>query len=67
MWIIYAFLSAFMLGFYDVFKKKSLTGNAVIPILLLNTLFSSILFLPLSILSANCVISDTSLFYTHSD
>ena len=66
MWIIYAFLSAFMLGFYDVFKKKSLTGNAVIPILLLNTLFSSILFLPLIILSANGVISDTSLFYTHS-
>ena len=53
------------LGFY-VFKKKSLTGNAVIPILLLNTLFSSILFLPLIILSANGVISDTSLFYTHS-
>lgn len=67
MWIIYAFLSAFMLGFYDVFKKKSLTGNAVIPILLLNTLFSSILFLPLIILSANGVISDTSLFYTHSN
>lgn len=66
MWIIYAFLSAFMLGFYDVFKKKSLTCNAVIPILLLNTLFSSILFLPLIILSANGVISDTSLFYTHS-
>ena len=66
MWIIYAFLSAFMLGFYDVFKKKSLTGNAVIPILLLNTLFSSILFLPLIILSVNGVISDTSLFYTHS-
>lgn len=66
MWIFYAFLSAFMLGFYDVFKKKSLTGNAVIPILLLNTLFSSILFLPLIILSANGVISDTSLFYTHS-
>jgi drug/metabolite transporter (DMT)-like permease len=66
MWIIYAFLSAFMLGFYDVFKKKSLTGNAVIPILLLNTLFSSILFLPLIILSANGVICDTSLFYTQS-
>ena len=51
MWIIYAFLSAFMLGFYDVFKKKSLTGNAVIPILLLNTLFSSILFLPIGCFS----------------
>ena len=34
--------------------------------MLLNTLFSSILFLPLIILSANGVISDTSLFYTHS-
>ena len=66
MWIIYAVLSAFMLGFYYLSKKKSLTGNAVIPILLLNTLFSSILFLPLIILSANGVISDTSLFYTHS-
>ena len=51
MWLILAFLSAFLLGFYDVFKKKSLRENAVIPVLLLNTLFSSLLFLPFIILS----------------
>lgn len=66
MWLIFAFLSAFLLGFYDVFKKKSLTGNAVIPVLLLNTLFSSLLFLPLIIFSANGTISNDSLFYTPS-
>ena len=38
MWLILAFLSAFLLGFYDVFKKKSLRENAVIPVLLLNTM-----------------------------
>lgn len=46
MWVSLAFLSALLLGFYDVAKKRSLKGNAVIPVLLLNTLFSSLLFLP---------------------
>ena len=66
MWLLLAFLSAFLLGFYDVFKKKSLNGNAVIPVLLLNTLFSSLIFLPFIILSANNTLCDSSLFYTHS-
>lgn len=52
MWLILAFLSATLLGFYDVFKKKSLQGNAVLPVLFLNTLFSSGLFLPFILLSA---------------
>ncbi len=47
MWLVLAFLSAALLGFYDAFKKKSLSGNAVIPVLFLNTLFSSLIFLPL--------------------
>lgn len=51
MWLSLAFLSAVLLGLYDVAKKKSLSGNAVLPVLLLNTLFSSLLFLP-AILSA---------------
>lgn len=51
MWLSLAFLSAALLGLYDVAKKKSLSGNAVLPVLLLNTLFSSLLFLPV-ILSA---------------
>ncbi len=65
MWLILAFLSAFLLGFYDVFKKKSLKENAVIPVLTLNTLFSSLIFLPFIILSAQGHISEDSLFYTH--
>ena len=51
MWLALAFLSAALLGFYDVFKKKSLKNNAVIPVLFLNTLFSSLIFLPFILLS----------------
>ncbi len=40
-----------MLGFYDVFKKQSLKENAVIPVLFLNTLFSSLIFLPFILFS----------------
>ena len=46
MWVGAALLSALLLGLYDVSKKRSLAGNAVIPVLLLNTLFSSLLLLP---------------------
>lgn len=51
MWLALAFLSAVLLGFYDVFKKQSLKENAVIPVLFLNTLFSSLIFLPFILLS----------------
>lgn len=51
MWLALAFTSAALLGLYDAAKKKSLTDNAVLPVLLLNTLFSTLLFLPM-ILSA---------------
>ena len=47
MWIMFAFVSATLLGFYDVFKKQSLRDNAVLTVLLLNCLFSSIIFLPM--------------------
>jgi len=66
MWLILAFTSALLLGFYDVFKKKSLSQNAVIPVLLLNTAFSSLLFLPFILLSREGVVSEDSLFFTHS-
>lgn len=52
MWLLLAFLSAALLGFYDAFKKKSLRNNAVLPVLFLNTLFSSLIFLPFILLSA---------------
>lgn len=50
-WLLLAFLSATLLGFYDVFKKQSLKDNAVIPVLFLNTLFCSLIFLPFILLS----------------
>ena len=46
MWLILAFVSAAMLGFYDASKKASLKGNAVLPVLLLNTIFSTLIFSP---------------------
>ena len=53
MWLSLAFTSAALLGLYDAAKKKALTGNAVLPVLLLNTFFCSLFFLP-AILSAEC-------------
>ena len=43
MWLALAFLSAFLLGCYEVNKKMSLNGNAVIPVLFFNTLISSLI------------------------
>lgn len=63
MWLLLAFLSAVLLGFYDTFKKKSLRNNAVIPVLFLNTLFSTLIFLPFIVLSASSHILDGSMFY----
>ena len=40
-----------MLGLYDTSKKSSLKGNDVIPVLFLNTLFCSLIFIPLILLS----------------
>lgn len=63
MWLLLAFMSAALLGFYDSFKKKALDGNAVIPVLFLNTLFSSLIFLPFIILSYNTNVLDGSIFH----
>ncbi len=51
MWLSLAFLSAFLLGIYEVCKKASLNNNAVIPVLFLNTFFSSLIFVPLVAIS----------------
>lgn len=67
MWLFLAFCSAALLGFYDVFKKKSLANNAVLPVLGLNTLFSSLIFLPFILVSYfhPAALQDT-LFYVPS-
>ena len=63
MWLLLAFLSAALLGFYDVSKKEALRDNPVVPVLMLNTFFCSLIFMPLVALSAAGVIAETSLFY----
>ena len=54
MWVFYALGSAILLGIYDIFKKKSLSGNAVIPVLAASVFISSLIFIPLLILSQTC-------------
>lgn len=46
MWIVLALVSAVGLGFYDVMKKLSLKDNNVPLVLLLNTLFGTLLMSP---------------------
>ena len=60
MWLILAFLSAALLGCYDSFKKEALKDNAVIPVLFLNTLFSSFIFLPFVLLSSTTTLLDAT-------
>lgn len=69
MWVGVAFLSALMLGLYDVAKKRSLTGNAVVAVLWFNTLISSILFLPVVLDSEFSlgVLAGSSLNYLPTD
>ena len=64
MWVALAFVSAFFLGCYDIAKKKSVDGNAVIPVLFLNTAFCSLLLLPLVLISRldSSLLEDTILF-----
>ena len=62
MWLSFAFLSAILLGFYDSCKKQALGGNAVIPVLFLNTLFCSLIFVPFIVLSYCSPVLDDSIF-----
>ena len=66
MWLILAFLSAALLGFYDSFKKNALQCNDVIPVLFLNTVFSSLIFSPFIVLSYSSSVLDSSLVHVAS-
>lgn len=54
MWVILSLISALLLGFYDIFKKSTVTGNAIIPVLFYSTMVSAVLFLPFIITSWYC-------------
>lgn len=62
-----AFASAALLGFYDVFKKKALSGNAVLPVLFINTLICSLLFLPFIVISSvSPILEETSFMFRYA-
>ena len=63
MCVVYALVSASLLGLYDVFKKKSLQGNAVIPVLLINTVICTLFFMPSIVGSLTGMISPDSSLY----
>ena len=60
LWPLFALISAFLLGFYDLLKKKSLNENAVMPVLFFSTLSGAILFTLLFLFSRFSVNPDTS-------
>ena len=70
MWLILAFISATFLGFYDTSKKASLKDNAVLPVLFLNTVFSTLIFSPFlldSLLGAGWFADNTIFTSSHVD
>lgn len=57
LWFFAALLSAALLGFYDVAKKQALRDNAVLPVLMINTLLCALLFVP-AVVGSACGWSD---------
>lgn len=51
MWILLAVCSALGLGFYDIMKKRSVRDNNVLTVLLLNTVFGTLLMSPVIIMN----------------
>lgn len=67
MWLLLGFLSALLLGAYDVSKKVSLTSNAVIPVLLCSVLISSVGLAPFFFLSQNGALTGSIFFVPEVD
>ncbi|MDR2937798.1 MAG: DMT family transporter [Prevotellaceae bacterium] len=51
MWLTLSLTSALLLGCYDVFKKFSLRGNAVLPVLFTAAIFGALVFVPFLIIA----------------
>lgn len=64
MWALFGLASALFLGIYDIFKKKSVNANAVMPVLFFSTVASALLFLPFIFLSTTSpdLLADSGMF-----
>ncbi len=63
MWLLLSFISALLLGAYDVSKKISLQNNAVIPVLLSSVFISCIILSPFVLLSRFTGLLDGTLVF----
>lgn len=63
MWLILTLFSAFFLGFYDILKKVSLRDNAVWPVLFFGALTSTLIFIPLVVLSEQGLLQSGDMVY----
>lgn len=63
MWLLFSFISALLLGVYDVAKKTSLHQNAVIPVLQTSIVISSLILTPFLLLSRLYPGFESSIFY----
>lgn len=61
-WALLSLFSAALLGIYDFLKKKSLSDNAVIPVLFFSTLTSALIFIPVIFYAGFHENTETSLF-----
>jgi drug/metabolite transporter (DMT)-like permease len=61
--VLLSFVSAFLLGCYDICKKKSLDGNAVIPVLFLHMSISAFIFVLFIMLSYATNVLDGAIFF----
>lgn len=50
-WLYLGILSGLLLGIYDLLKKQSVNGNAVLPVLLFSNLAAAVVWLPLVLIS----------------
>lgn len=55
MWVVFAFISTLFLGIYDVSKKIALRDNSVLPVLVISTGISALLFSPILLSSTFCL------------
>lgn len=63
MWLIFAFVSATIVGIRDFFKKTALQRSGMLLVLCLVTVFSALLFMPFIIVSRCTGWLDDSFFY----
>lgn len=63
MWLVFAFVSATIVGIRDFFKKRALQNNSILMVLCMVTVFSALWFVPFILASRFTHCLDDSFFY----